>query len=179
MKLKEFSLSIFLIILISFTGIPLCNAFSQTKGKTQKDKKVTAGDSLIVPSKKISEEKSQTNFDSLLVIHFHPTVQCSCCINVGDYAKEGLKKYFTKLYDSRKIIFQEINFETDTLKAQKYKVYNSALFFNKITRGKEHFKEISEVWQLCEDKKAYLEYFKNELSSFLEPKQKEKKGEVK
>jgi hypothetical protein len=164
MKLKNSSI----LFLLVFLGFLINSVNSQTK-------KIEKGDS----SKTTTALKPQSTFDSILVIHFHPTVQCSCCINVGDFAKEGLKKDFTKLFESKKILYRKINFETDTLKAKKYHIVNSALVFDKFSHGKENFKEIFEVWELCEDKKGYLEYFKSELSSFLEPKREEKKGEVK
>jgi hypothetical protein len=108
-----------------------------------------------------------SNVDSLFVIHFHPTVQCSCCINVGNFAKKGLEKYYAKPYKEGRIVFREYNIDEDSSTAKKYKIFWSALGFRKIFKGKEEFKEIKSVWPFCEDEEKFLPNFKKELDDFL------------
>lgn len=111
--------------------------------------------------------------DTLLVIHFHPTVQCSCCINVGNFSKKGLEKFYAKPYKEGNILFQECNIEKDSLTAKKYQIFGSALGFKKLVRGKEEFKEVESVWEFCEDEKNYLPTFKKELDEFMKSTKKE------
>lgn len=120
-----------------------------------------------VRSEKIDISKYLSKGDTLFVIHFHPTVQCSCCINIGNFSKKGLEKFYTKPYKEGRIIFKECNFEEDTLTAKKYRIFQSALGFRKIFKGKEEFKEIESVWQFCEDEGKFLPNFKKELDDFL------------
>ena len=113
------------------------------------------------------------NFDSLLVIHFHPTAQCSCCINVGNFSKKGLEKFYSKPYKNGRIMFKECNIDEDSSTARKYKIFGSALGFKKLFKGKEEFKEIESVWEFCEDEGKFLINFQKELQSFIVGKKEE------
>ena len=130
------------------------------------------------------QEDSLSNFDSLLVIHFHPTVQCSCCINVGIFSKRSLEEYHAKPYKDGSIVFKEYDIDEDTSTAKKYQIFWSALGFEKCSKGTTEFKEIESVWEFCEQEKKFLPTFKKELGQFIresrddEPKSKSesKKG---
>ena len=113
------------------------------------------------------QEDSLSYFDSLLVIHFHPTVQCSCCINVGSFSKKSLEKYYAKPYKNGRIVFKEYDIDEDTLTAKRYQIYWSALGFEKFLKGKTEFKEIESVWEFCEQEKKFLPIFKKELDQFI------------
>lgn len=110
---------------------------------------------------------SLQGFDSLYVIHFHPIVQCSCCINVGNFSRKGLEKYYSEAFKDGRIIFKECNTDEDSLAVRKYKVFGSALGFSKFPKGKEEFEEIESVWEFCEDEKKFLVCFRKELDRFL------------
>ena len=105
--------------------------------------------------------------DTVYVIHFHPTAQCSCCINVGSFSQKSLEKYYTKPYKDGCIIFKECNIDEDSLTAKKYQIFWSALGFTRLSRGKNEFKEIESVWEFCEDEKRFLPEFKAEMDQFL------------
>jgi hypothetical protein len=115
-----------------------------------------------------SEEKSpKVSMDSLFVIHFHPTVQCSCCINVGSFARKGLEIYYAEPYQERRIIFRECNIDEDSASAEKYEIFGSALGFERFYGEKAEFKEIDSVWEFCEDPGEFLPHFRRELDGFL------------
>ena len=120
----------------------------------------------------MSRQKTETGRklmagDTVYVIHFHPTVQCSCCINVGNFSKSSLEKYYSKLYKDGYIVFKECNIDEDSLMAKRYGIFGSALVFKKSLKGKEEFKEIESVWEFCEDEGKYLPDFKKELDRFM------------
>lgn len=110
---------------------------------------------------------SLPDFDSLYVIHFHPIVQCSCCINVGNFSRKGLERYYAEAFKDGRIIFRECNTDEDSLAVKKYNVFGSALGFSKFPKGKEEFEEIESVWEFCEDEKKFLVCFRKELDRFL------------
>lgn len=113
----------------------------------------------------ISEYLSK--IDTLFAIHFHPTVQCSCCINVGSFARKGLEHFYTKAYNDSLIIFKEYDIDEDSLTAIRYNIFGSALGFEKFQGGKKEFKEIESVWEFCEDQEKFLVNFKRELDEFI------------
>lgn len=153
-----------IILLPAIFFLTFCSSGAKNLQKTSPQDSSKFGS---VKSEKIDISKYLSKGDTLFVIHFHPTVQCSCCINVGSFSKKGLEKFYTKPYKERRIIFKECNFEEDSLTAKKYKIFQSALGFRKIFKGKEEFKEIESVWPFCEDKEKFLPNFKKELDDFL------------
>lgn len=118
-------------------------------------------------TKEVGDSTSNQEFDSLLVIHFHPTAQCSCCINVGNFSKKGLEKFYSAPYKNRRIIFKECNVDEDSSTSRRYKIFGSALGFKKLYQDKEEFKEIESVWEFCEEEDKFLVNFQKELDRFI------------
>lgn len=146
---------VFAFLFLCFFTIPFSFG-EKLKGSTPKD------------SLEIKEVfKSLSEIDTLLVVHFHNTVQCSCCINVGDFSKIALEKYFKELYQKNNIIFRECNLDEDSITANRYKVFHSTLVFNKIIKKKDYFKEMEWVWDLCENKDKFVKKFQVELKNFI------------
>ncbi len=156
------TLTIILSILFSFVFCTLIVGQNLQKTITQS------------PTGKTDLSKHLSKGDTLFVIHFHPTVQCSCCINVGNFSKKGLEKYYAQHYKDKRIIFLECNIEEDTLTAKQYEIFGSALGFRRMLKGKEEFKEIESVWDFCEDESKFLPTFKKELDEFVNPEKREK-----
>ena len=137
------------------------------------------GDNSMKASTHVSGQKTETENilsagDTIYVIHFHPTAQCSCCINVGNFSKKGLEKFYARPYKDGRIVFRECNIDEDSLTAKKYQIFWSALGFAKLSQGNNEFKEIESVWEFCEDEDKFLPNFKTELDQFL---REDKKGE--
>jgi len=148
----------------------------ETKEKNRQNKKLVVEDTFTASSKESDgiDIKGLAGFDSIIVIHFHPTAQCSCCINVGNFSKKGLEKFYAKPYKDGRIVFRECNIDEDSLTAKKYQIFWSALGFTKLSKGKNEFKEIESVWEFCEDEVKFLIDFQKEFQSFVACKKEEK-----
>ncbi len=153
-KLVPTSLALLAATCLVFSG-PLCQAESTQRADS------------VERSKEKGQPKHLSKVDSVLVIHFHPTVQCSCCINVGSFSKKSLEKYYAKPYKDGCIVFKEYDIDEDTSTAKKYDVFESALGFEAYVREKRAFKEIESVWEFCEEEKKFLPSFKKELDQFM------------
>jgi len=140
---------------------------SSSEANGQKSTEITVTSSRDTLSDTLKARNPIGNVDSLFVIHFHPTVQCSCCINVGNFAKKGLEKYYAKPYKDGRIIFKEYNIDEDSCTAKRYKIFWSALGFQKFSGEKNEFEEIESVWEFCEEEKKFLVNFKKELGEFM------------
>jgi hypothetical protein len=167
MKSNKMLMCLF-VFCVSILGANLSRANGQKSGEVRP---LTKQDST---SSRARQVTPLPGIDSLLVIHFHPEVQCSCCIKVGMYAKEGLEKFYAKLYKDSCIIFREYNIDEDSSTAKKYKIFWSALGFEKFSGEKNEFKEIESVWEICEDKEKFLPNFKKELDEFIKGTKKKK-----
>lgn len=125
-------------------------------------------------SEEIDMSKYLSQIDSLFVIHFHPTAQCSCCINVGSFARKGLEQFCAKPYNDSLIIFKEYDIDEDSVTAKRYNIFWSALGLEKFGGRKKEFKEIESVWEFCEDEEKFFLNFKREIDEFI---MRSKKGE--
>ena len=160
------------IFLLVFLFAILLESFSNAKEQDSTDVSVkTQRDTLSSVTK---QRDFPANIDSVLVIHFHPTVQCSCCINVGNFAKKGLEIYYPEASKDGRIIFKEYDIDEDISTAKKYKIFWSALGFEKFSPKKNEFKEIESVWEFCEEEKKFLLNFRNELDQFIRILKKDK-----
>ena len=165
-----------LVYLCALCVLILAASSSKANGEESKEIRASATqDTLASQSKKTT---SLADIDSLLVIHFHPEVQCSCCIKVGIYAKEGLEKFYAEPYKDSCIIFKEYNIDEDTSTAKRYKIFWSALGFERFSGKTREFKEIESVWEICEEREKFLPNFKKELDEFMN-ETKKKKSEAK
>jgi hypothetical protein len=175
--MRSYSKWIFLLLFcVLLSGASLSNINGQKSAEIS----ISAKQDTVAPESK--KTTSLADIDSLLVIHFHPEVQCSCCIKVGIYAKEGLEKFFAEPYKDSCIIFREYNIDEDTITAKRYEIFWSALGFERFSGKTREFKEIESVWDICEDREKFLPNFRRELDQFMnetikkksEPKDKKK-----
>lgn len=118
-------------------------------------------------TEKINISEYLSKIDTLFVIHFHPTVQCSCCINVGNFARKGLEQFCAKPCIDSLIIFKEYDIDEDSSTAKRYNIFWSALGFEKFSGEKKEFKEIESVWEFCEEEEKFLVNFKREIDEFI------------
>jgi hypothetical protein len=167
MKLNKILTYLF-VFCVSILGVTLSRADEQKSTKTPTSTKQDT------TSHALNRAKQLADIDSLFVIHFHPEVQCSCCIKVGIYAKEGLEKFYAKPYKDGRIVFKEYNIDEDSSTAKRYKIFWSALGFEKFSKEKSEFKEIESVWEFCEDKEKFLPHFRKKLEEFMNKPEKDK-----
>ena len=167
MKSNKMLICLFMFC-VSILGANLSRTNGQKSGETPAS---TKQDTIPRVSNQVNP---LADMDSLLVIHFHPEVQCSCCIKVGIYAKESLEKFYVKAYKLGRIIFREYNIDEDSSTAKEYKIFWSALGFEKFSGKKNEFKEIESVWEFCEDEEKFLPNFRKELDEFINRAKKNK-----
>ena len=107
--------------------------------------------------------------DKIEVVHFHGTHQCWSCITVGKYALATIKEKFPEEYQSRKIVFMDINEELVENReiVVKYQARGSSLFVNAISEGQDNMEEDTRVWYLVADKDKFVQYFENKLKTLL------------
>jgi hypothetical protein len=139
--------------------------FAATRAGEKLESQAAAGTDSVSDSLKMSQV--QIGRDTIFVIHFHPTVQCSCCINVGSFSKEALEKDYATPFENGLIVFRECNIDQDTLTPARYAIFGSALGFSRMSDGKEEFRDIQSVWDSCEDHDKFLPAFRKELDDFL------------
>lgn len=167
MKLSNILLWVWGLIFVSFLAALMSQDSCEVEQRSQQVEKRLGIDSLVVSSARSVPPKTLASFDSIMVIHLHPTVQCSCCINVGSFARKGLEQFYTKSYNDSLIIFKEYDIDEDSSTAKRYGIFWSALGFEKFCGEEKEFKEIESVWEFCEDEEKFLLNFKREIDEFI------------
>jgi len=105
--------------------------------------------------------------DSIFVIHFHPAIQCSCCINVGEFSQEALRTHYSGLCEEGKLSHSEYNIDDDSYIETGYEVSDAALAFEAFTERGHGFKLITSVWDHCMDKDRFVVTFREEMDAFV------------
>jgi len=96
------------------------------------------------------------------VYHFHPTNGCRTCTAIGDYAEETVNKYYPAEIESKKLVFDHINFQdpknADLVK--KFEVTGSSLMIGVTDNGGFHKEEDVKVWYKTGNKDEFMTYLK-------------------
>ncbi|MCX6005246.1 MAG: nitrophenyl compound nitroreductase subunit ArsF family protein [Chloroflexi bacterium] len=128
------------------------------------------------PSSPDTEQPSQITTPSLKteVIYTHMTQRCVTCLCFESRIKWVVDKYYKEELGSGKLTFLIINAQ-DTKNAdlvKKLGVVGSQLFVNTIVDGKDHIKDISEIWNWnCnDDPPGFCEKVLNVIDRSLEGK---------
>ena len=107
--------------------------------------------------------------DSIEVVHFHGTQQCSSCIAVGKYALQTIQEKFPDEFASGRIVFKEINIDLKENNdiVTKYQAGGSSLFINAIRGTTDDIAQDTTVWQLVNNEEKYIQYFEGKLNALL------------
>ncbi len=103
------------------------------------------------------------------VYHFHPTHGCYTCTTMGKNAEDTVKAYFPDELESKKIIFDHINFQ-DPANAElvkKYEVTGSSLMIGVYDQNGFHKEENMKVWYLAGKKDESMTYLKEIIKKRL------------
>lgn len=103
------------------------------------------------------------------VYHFHPTNGCHTCTTIGDYAEELINKSYPAELESKKIVFDHINFQepknADLVK--KFEVTGSSLMIGVTNATGFHKEENIKVWYKVGNKDEFMTYLKDLLDKRL------------
>jgi hypothetical protein len=103
------------------------------------------------------------------VYHFHPTNGCYTCTTIGNYAEELIKKSYPAELESRKIVFDHINYQepknADLVK--KFEVTGSSLMIGVTDATGFHKEENIKVWYIVGDKEKFDTYLKDLIDKRL------------
>lgn len=103
--------------------------------------------------------------------YFHGDFRCSNCYKIEKYSKEAIDKYFAKELISGELEYEIINIDEKGNEhfVKDYKLYTKSLVISKIEDGKEvKYKNLEKVWNYLDNKEAFYNYVKEEVTKFLE-----------
>jgi hypothetical protein len=112
---------------------------------------------------------TSSNVQQVEVYHFHPTNGCITCTTIGAYAEELIKKSYPSELESKKIVFDHINYQdpknADLVK--KFGVTGSSLMIGVTDGTGFHKEENTKVWYKVGNKDEFMTYLKDLLDKRL------------
>ena len=122
------------------------------------------------PEAPSTPDTSPVPADRVEVVYFHRAQRCQGCIYAEAGTRYTLETYFSDELASGKLTFKTVNVE-DKENApiiKKYGAFTSSLFINTITDGTDHIEEVTDIWLVLGNDKAFVEVVKSNIERSLE-----------
>ena len=111
--------------------------------------------------------------DRLIVYYFHGPVLCRACKNIGDYALEAVTERFTSEIADERIEWKTLDFERPGNRqfAKDFGLVAPCVVLVEMRAGvRKKWKSLPEVWELVNDKPAFIAFIQQEVQLFLNEK---------
>jgi hypothetical protein len=108
--------------------------------------------------------------DRLVVYYFHGKARCPPCEKIETYAYEAVAGGFAAELRDGRIEWQAVDFEEPANEhfARDFDLIASTVVLVEMRGGvPKNWKNLQEVWQLLDDKPAFLEFVQKEIGAFL------------
>jgi hypothetical protein len=106
----------------------------------------------------------------VIAYYFHTTYRCASCRAIEAYSREALQAAFTNELRDGRVVWKVVNIETKGNEhfAKDYRLYTKSLVLVNEARGRRtEWKNLEKVWQLLQDKPAFLRYVQDETRAYL------------
>jgi len=103
------------------------------------------------------------------VVYFHRTQRCSSCLRAEDGIRRTIETYFKDELASGKLVFKVLNVQDEANAAivEKYGAAGSSLFVNEIKDGSDNIEEVTDIWFLLNNDKAFIKAVRSEIEEHL------------
>jgi hypothetical protein len=110
-----------------------------------------------------------SSVEKIEVYHFHPTNGCYTCTTMGKNAEDTVKTYFPNELESKKIVFDHINFQDpkNAEQVKQYEVTGSSLMIGVYDKDGFHKEENIKVWYMAGKKDESMTYLKGLIEKRL------------
>jgi len=106
----------------------------------------------------------------VIAYYFHGTARCVTCKRIEAYAREAINTHFADPLKSGQLEVRSVDFtvpENEHFLDDFQLTSSSLVLVDPHRSGPGSWKLLQEVWQLTDDKPAFVGYVKEELSLFL------------
>ena len=109
--------------------------------------------------------------ERVVVYYFHGNMRCAACRAMEDYAEEALDSGFATDLDSGRLVFREVNVEApgNLQYIREFQLMNRSIVAARYIDGqRQDWKNLEQVWQLLNNKSAFLDYVRGEIQGMLD-----------
>jgi hypothetical protein len=118
----------------------------------------------------IATAASLQKSSKIVAYYFHGTVRCTTCRTIEAFAREAIENGFPEVLKSGNLEFKPVNIDESGNEhfVNDYQLTTRTLVLARYKDGKEvEWKALEKVWQLVNDKVAFLDYVQNETRDLL------------
>lgn len=109
----------------------------------------------------------------VIAYYFHTTARCASCRAIEAYSREAIESAFPAELKDGRLVWKVVNIETRGNEhfVKDYGLYTKSVILVSEVRGKPaEWKNLEKVWQLLQDKPAFLRYVQGETRGYLVPR---------
>jgi hypothetical protein len=115
-------------------------------------------------------ESSAPEGGAVIAYYFHGNVRCPTCRSIEAYAHEAVETGFADQLASGRLTWKVVNYEAAGNEhfAEDYKViFPTVVLVRTSGASEKEWKNLDRVWELVDDKDAFLEYVRSETATML------------
>jgi len=116
---------------------------------------------------KTSPEKQD---DGIIAYYFHGNKRCDNCRKIESYSREAVQTNFADQIKNGKLRWLIVNKDQPAHEhfVKDFQLYANSVVLAEVQNGKTaRWKNLDKIWELLDNKTAYLEYVQTEMKSFL------------
>jgi hypothetical protein len=121
----------------------------------------------------VAAEGSAGPSHKVIAYYFHGTFRCPTCRIIEAYTQEAVEGGFAPALKDGRLEWQVLNVEDPGNEhfAKDYQLFTKSVVIADFRDGKQvRWKNLKNVWQLTGNKDGFLQYIRDEVSSYLEGK---------
>lgn len=110
----------------------------------------------------------------VVAYYFHTNRRCASCRKIEAYTTEAIQQDFVEELKDGRLVYRVVNVEEKANEhfVKDYKLFTKSVILVDEQSGKQAaWKNLEKVWQLLNDKEAFLRYIRAETRAYLSGKQ--------
>lgn len=121
----------------------------------------------------VSAAKKAADAKLAVVYYFYTNARCSSCKTIEEYTRAAVEENFTAGYKGWNVVFKGVNVDEEPGKhfVQDYWLNSKSVVVQKFSGDKAlQWGKLEKVWQLLDDKDAFIDYITVETHKLLDEK---------
>ena len=117
--------------------------------------------------------RPETEPATIYVTYFHTTARCVSCLKIEDLTNATMTTRFAGPIAEKRMVWRSLNLDEpgNDHFVKDYGLYTKSVILVSEVRGKPaEWKNLEKVWQLLQDKPAFLRYVQGETRGYLAPR---------
>jgi len=105
-----------------------------------------------------------------IVYYFYTKKRCASCLKIEEYTREAVQAHFQKALESGEMIWRPIDMEEPehTHFMEDFELFTKSVVLVEQAGDRVlKWKNLPKIWELLNDKAAFIEYIKKEIRLFL------------